>query len=105
MAGSKLEGLGEGSRGKGLEKQGTHTCVLAEGPLGSPLAQRKCNLPSSSSVVIIYLSGRYFGGRNPGLHTADSNEGNRDQKRDKAVPLGLPWEAKSLCVSGVPRLL
>lgn len=84
----------------GGREQGTHTCALAEVPLGSPPAQRKCNLPSSSSVVIIYLSGRSFGGRNSRLHTADSNEGHREQKRDKAVSLGLPWEATSPCVTG-----
>lgn len=63
---------------------------------GKPPTQKKCSVPSSSSLVVIYLSRRCFGVRNSGLHTALSNEGDREQKRDEAVPLGLPWEVNSL---------
>lgn len=88
---SRLGVLGVGGGATGLGKQvgstrGTQTGFVQRGPwagwLGSPPAQMKCNLPSSSSLVVIYLSGRCSRDRNSGLHIAVCNEGKSKQKRD-----------------------
>lgn len=48
----------------------------------------KCNLLSSFSLVIIYLSERCFYDRNSGLHVGVANEGIWEQRRGPGISPG-----------------